>query len=192
GQAADHVPLRALPGDGPSQPGDHPGRAEEPVAAGAGARRIRRALRVREAAVGAARARALRIVGRTDAAVGQDAHGRSAASGDPLPGRHADGRRLFERRRERLREPHADRQPAREELPGDLALGGGAYAAGADCRARLLLHERDLPLAELHLPPGAVDQGDGGVEAVATAVRTSFGPTLASIAAMTGSRRARS
>ena len=55
------------------------------------------------------------------------------------------------------------------ELPRDLEFSGGRRAAAQDPRPRVPLHQRDVLVAERHLPAGAAGAGGGGRQGLAPA-----------------------
>ena len=135
---ADELPVRALPEDGSPQPRDHPRRPEEPVAPGTAARRTttRSDEHLREVWA-AARARTVRRDRRSDAALGEGAKTiEQADAGRPVPAGRADGRRLRQRRRQRLRDPRAAREPPQAVVLRDLWIRRAAKQVRATSRRR--------------------------------------------------------
>ena len=72
---------------------------------------------------------------------GEGANGTRAAAGRVLSGRRLERRRLFERGRQRLREPSASGESASEAFLGDLEFNRGARTPTLDRAQGMLLHE---------------------------------------------------
>ncbi len=74
----------------------------------------------------------------------------------PCHGRRAERRRARERRCRGVRAATADRKLARKILHGDLAVASRGRDSGIDPQEGMLLHQRDLHVAEHHLPAASL------------------------------------